>query len=85
MNNEKLKQCPFCGSEQVCISCSFDYNRDPICEITRVECGNCFVHSKWFHIRKEAIESWNCRAHGEQEQNNIINLSEIESLKKKGG
>lgn len=53
--NEKLKLCPFCGSEAKVIinNCYTD--------IHSVICKNCFAESDRYHTQEEAIRQWNTR------------------------
>lgn len=58
MMSEKLKPCPFCGSNDVEIVESFD----GLC----VLCGNCEATSNDFGKIEDAIKAWNRRATDEK-------------------
>lgn len=53
---EKLKPCPFCGSENI------EIVRSPITERFIATCNSCAVSSRYFNDEDEAIEGWNRRA-----------------------
>ena len=53
--NEKLKPCPFCGSEDVELK---RYGK-----LFGVECNHCYQPSWTYYVYKDkAIEAWNRRA-----------------------
>lgn len=53
---EKLKPCPFCGSENIVIG------RGPVCGSFCVTCNLCFARSACFFCEDEAIKAWNEKA-----------------------
>lgn len=53
--NEKLKHCPFCGSERTRLRTVYEnYQYD-------VECSSCGANIIGFENEEEAIEAWNKR------------------------
>ena len=71
---EKLKPCPFCGSENLVFRFqrfNGDRHEEAVCQII---CRNCSVHAGYlFHsdedamIKKITINAWNTRAEVQQE------------------
>ena len=53
---EKLKPCPFCGSENI------EIVRSPITERFIAACNSCAASSRYFNDEDEAIDGWNRRA-----------------------
>lgn len=52
---EKLKPCPFCGSENIVIK------RSPVSDRFCATCNSCFCGSAWFSYEGQAIKAWNDR------------------------
>lgn len=61
---EKLKPCPFCGSEKAMFDRNESRAQMGYYEII-VECQNCFAASGYCKTKKEALNQWNTR-HTEQ-------------------
>ena len=55
--NEELKQCPFCGSNEIL---RVQYNSSQPPYIYRIVCKNCECGTTW-HPIKMAIDIWNKR------------------------
>lgn len=59
----ELKPCPFCGGDAKMKEVTYGNN----CSAYVVWCGNgnCGVQpsTRYFRVRKEAVEAWNRRAH----------------------
>lgn len=53
---EKLKPCPFCGSENI------EIERGPISGLFCVTCHSCFASSAFFDCEDAVIKAWNRRA-----------------------
>ena len=51
---EKLKPCPFCGSEDIIIA------RGPVCGFCAT-CKSCIARSAYFDCEGQAIKAWNDR------------------------
>ena len=65
----KLKPCPFCGSNDIELQSDFDKTKDPRknCMTARVKCCNCFATSDTKdscggETEQDAIDAWNKRA-----------------------
>ena len=57
--SEKLKPCPFCGSENLYID-SGEFFRE-----YEIRCTKCGGRICWFDTKAEAITAWNRRVHNE--------------------
>jgi hypothetical protein len=58
---QKIKKCPFCGSEPIKEDVTLDAEGNEYC---RIKCGNfnCKINPQTMHtITKEAIKIWNKR------------------------
>jgi|GEM_PF-5632043 len=60
---EKLKPCPFCGSENI------EIVRSPITERFIATCNSCAASSRYFNDEDEAIDGWNMRVEESERYN----------------
>jgi Lar family restriction alleviation protein len=57
---DKLKECPFCGSDKIAECSTTDEELGATMHVIR--CADCCSHSGYYSTRQEAVENWNRRA-----------------------
>ncbi len=58
MNNEKLKPCPFCGSETIEINSPNGIDKEVICNLGK---GGCGATVGWYVSIQKLRKAWNQR------------------------
>ena len=81
MDEEKLKPCPFCGSNNIEIIPYWSSHRRKRVEGRAIKCKNCLFEKTQLAMRyslewleERLIEDWNKREGEKQERNKIIEL-----------